>query len=87
MLFYNHTEDFTPISAQSVVFDSKYSQRDVEVTIINDLVVESDEIFTLVLSSNDSSAVIESGTNVTTLTIIDDDGLLNQSFLKNKQFF
>ena len=68
--------DYSQISDQQLVFSSGVSMHQIIVTIVNDDILESAESFTLVMTSTDSSAVIDSTSGVATCTITDDDGLL-----------
>ena len=54
----------------------------VDIFIVNDTILESSEFFNIVLSSSDANVVIENG--VTTILIIDDDGMPRYPVIVNE---
>lgn len=65
---FNGTVSFQPASSTAPLC--------VDITIINDIVLENDETFTVRLSSPDEDVIVES--RDATVTISDDDGMKNQ---------
>lgn len=59
-----------------LMFDESSSRREVNISIIDDILVESDELFQveLILISNELSQFVRIRPSVTTITILDDDG-------------
>ena len=69
--------DYTAIT-MPITFEAGSTRTTVNVQIIDDNVVESEEDFTAVLSSSESNVMI--GENTATVSVLDNDGLLH--FLK-----
>ena len=72
ILFLLHSvasSDYTAISSQPVTFSSAPSQMCVSIAIINDLTIEPNEQFTVMLESTDPAVQLTSPT--ATITILD----------------
>ena len=63
--------DYTAV-AMTVTFQAGDDTATVEVTILDDTIIEESEIFTASLSTTESNVML--GDDIATITILDDDG-------------
>ena len=56
----------------TVIFQAGDDTATVEVTILDDTIIEESEIFTAALSTTESNVML--GDDIATITILDDDG-------------
>src|SRR4029077_7105000 len=70
--------DFIAAGATTLHFAEGQSVATVPVTINGDLLLEGIETLTVTLTNATHGATIKSGANVATLTIADDDALINE---------
>ena len=59
-----------------MVFQPEDTERSIHIKIIDDDIVEKDEQFLLQLSPNKDKHVCLNQSNIATITILDDDGML-----------
>ena len=76
IFFVTENSDYAGVSNAAVTFrsgDIMGISRCTTITINEDTIVENDETFNLVLTENSDRLVIQSGRNVTQVTILEDD--------------
>ena len=72
----SHTEntDFLPVNTQLILIVNSGTTMCVTVDIVDDIVVETNQSFTLELSSLTPTVTVSIGGDVATVTILDEDG-------------
>lgn len=65
-------EDYRVIDGANLTFEVSETRVCMEIILINDAILESDEVFTLLLASSMDSVLIS--TSSCTITVVDDDG-------------
>ena len=51
--FHVASDDYTPVDSQPVTFNSAPSQMCISITILSDIIIEPNELFTVTLDSTD----------------------------------
>ena len=51
--FHVASDDYTPVNSQPVTFNSAPSQMCISITILSDIIIEPNELFTVTLDSTD----------------------------------